>query len=322
MAMLSAASYLGTITRLAARGLRARGKEYKLPKERVVLERRGIRISPRQLARYLKVTAGSSIPGFHEPEAVLPPLYPAVWETALAMELLTDPRVPAAPRGVLHLESDSMPLRPLRPGDTIRCRLELERATRDPQGICLHLVTRNWNGAGLLCSENRTVLLLRGVAVAGVLEPAPDSNPESGRAAKGVEVDERVAQEEDTLGDWEEIARWSLRGSHGRRYARASGDYNPIHLWSWTARPFGFRRAILHGYCLEALVAHTLIAHRWEGDPIRLRRLRIHFRAPLLLPDRVALLVAETAEEASFRVVGMEGRREGRIYAQGSFTGG
>ncbi|MDN5874434.1 MAG: hypothetical protein L0H29_08655, partial [Sinobacteraceae bacterium] len=33
----------------------------------------------------------------------------------------------------------------------------------------------------------------------------------------------------------------------GRRYARVSGDYNPIHLYPLTARLFGFKRAIAHG---------------------------------------------------------------------------
>ena len=33
----------------------------------------------------------------------------------------------------------------------------------------------------------------------------------------------------------------------GRRYARVAGDYNPIHQRAWMARPFGFKRAIIHG---------------------------------------------------------------------------
>ena len=47
---------------------------------------------------------------------------------------------------------------------------------------------------------------------------------------------------------WGELARWELPAGAGRRYARVSGDYNPIHLWALTARPFGFRAPILHGY--------------------------------------------------------------------------
>lgn len=42
-------------------------------------------------------------------------------------------------------------------------------------------------------------------------------------------------------------ATWDLPGTLGRRYARVSGDWNPIHLSSLTARPFGYRRPIAHG---------------------------------------------------------------------------
>lgn len=40
---------------------------------------------------------------------------------------------------------------------------------------------------------------------------------------------------------------WSLASDLGRRYARVSGDINPIHLHALSARAFGFRRAIAHG---------------------------------------------------------------------------
>ncbi len=41
---------------------------------------------------------------------------------------------------------------------------------------------------------------------------------------------------------------WKLPKDQGWRYAAVSGDYNPIHLSPWTARPFGFSRPIAHGW--------------------------------------------------------------------------
>ena len=38
--------------------------------------------------------------------------------------------------------------------------------------------------------------------------------------------------------------RWRLPADQGRRYAAVSGDYNPIHLYGWAARPFGFKQPI------------------------------------------------------------------------------
>jgi hypothetical protein len=60
MAILPAASYLGTMVRLVAKGRRARGGNPGLPRERLAVERSGIRVSPRQFARFLRVTDGGA----------------------------------------------------------------------------------------------------------------------------------------------------------------------------------------------------------------------------------------------------------------------
>ena len=53
-------------------------------------------------------------------------------------------------------------------------------------------------------------------------------------------------------------ATWSLPEDLGRRFAKVAGDRNPIHMYWWTARLFGFRRPIIHGMwtlarCMAAL---------------------------------------------------------------------
>lgn len=47
------------------------------------------------------------------------------------------------------------------------------------------------------------------------------------------------------------LGGWTVPRDAGRRYAALSGDWNPIHLWPWTARLMGMRAPIIHG-------AHTL----------------------------------------------------------------
>lgn len=52
----------------------------------------------------------------------------------------------------------------------------------------------------------------------------------------------------------------------GRRFAAVVKDYNPIHLFTWSARLFGFRRAICHGMYVGALaLEEALDAWRAEG---------------------------------------------------------
>lgn len=76
---------------------------------------------------------------------------------------------------------------------------------------------------------------------------------------------------------------WWVGADIGRRYARVSGDYNPIHLTDITAKLFGFKQAIAHGMwskarCLAAL-DQQLPAEGYSVD--------VTFHRPLFLPSQV-----------------------------------
>ena len=311
--MAGSPSHLRALLRLAWQGFGAgplgRGGMAALRKS-VAVERDGISTTPRYIARYLRATNGQGLATAGARDAPLPPICPAIWETALALELLAKVGAGIPRQGLLHLGGERLQLRPLTLDDRIRCRIELARADDSPGGLRLRLLSRSWNAAGQLCSQAETVYLLRDpeVEAGGVLP--------NGRGSGG----EEAYSERNPIDDEHEIARWELGSNHGRRYARASGDFNPVHLWGWTARPFGYRRPILHGFCIEALVAHALIARFWGGDPTALRLLQITFRAPLLLPARVGLRAVEDrgAGRGRFVVVGEKGRR----FAFGGFVGG
>ncbi len=82
-----------------------------------------------------------------------------------------------------------------------------------------------------------------------------------------------------------EIARYELAADAGRGYARLSGDYNPIHLWPWSARLLGFRRPIIHGmHSLGRTLALLQQHHGVVVDQIEAR-----FTAPVALPAAVVL---------------------------------
>ena len=306
-------SHLVPMLRLVARGIAARGRVElppDVPKRKPSVERDGITVDGRRIERYLKATDGERIERMRGAEAVLPPVFPATWETAQTLELLSALDNPLPPGGVVHLESELLSLRPLSPDDHVRCRVELEKAERVKRGIRLTVAARNWTPAGQLCTQSTAVFLAKASA------PADSSVRDEGSRASGRQEGDVRAEPPSA---WEPVTEWRLRGDAGRRYASVSGDWNPIHLWSWTARPFGFRRPILHGFCTEAMVAHALIEHRFGGDPAALRRLRIAFRAPLLLPGRARLLVGERLGQRWFRVVGDD---DARVHAEGTYAGG
>lgn len=81
------------------------------------------------------------------------------------------------------------------------------------------------------------------------------------------------------------LAGWQLSATSGREYASVSGDWNPIHLWPWTARPMGLKAPIIQGM-------HTLgrsCAELERAGGRRVLRLDGRFRAPIELGARVAL---------------------------------
>ncbi len=47
-------------------------------------------------------------------------------------------------------------------------------------------------------------------------------------------------------------------GNTGRRYAAVSRDFNPHHLYTWTALPMGFKHPIAHGIWSMARAAQAL----------------------------------------------------------------
>ena len=73
---------------------------------------------------------------------------------------------------------------------------------------------------------------------------------------------------------------WTLKDNLGRQYAAVSGDHNPIHLHSWSAKPFGFPRAIAHGMWTKAhCLASLRLPDAFETS--------VRFKQPILLPSRV-----------------------------------
>lgn len=291
------------MVRLVARGVQARGAapewELSVPRRKVAVERADIHVDPAHLQAYVRATDGQGIAAFRSPGSVAPPFYPATWELGLALEMfagLDDP-LPLGP--MVHVSTDMVWTRPIRPGEAVRCRVELERVERVKRGLRLTVLSRNWMGAGQLCCQGTSTFMVRLPRRDGderAAEPPRDTAPETG---------------------WTELDSWALPAGAGRRYARASGDYNPIHLWPWTARPFGFRAPILHGFAIAARAAHALIERRLSGDAAALRRMRIAFRAPLPLPSTAELRVSDAGADRWFRVAAPG--PEGKVYAEGTY---
>lgn len=68
-------------------------------------------------------------------------------------------------------------------------------------------------------------------------------------------------------------------------YARASGDLNPLHREEEVARAAGFPGIVAHGMLTMGTLTSALVG--WLGDPEALTRLKVQFRSPVFLGERL-----------------------------------
>ncbi len=104
------------------------------------------------------------------------------------------------------------------------------------------------------------------------------------------------------------LAGWEISNASGRAYAALSGDWNPIHLWPWSARLMGLKAPIIHGMHTLGRVCAEL--ERAGGRPLAL--LDGRFRAPIPLGSAAAL--AADLAQGRYRV-----EAGGRIAVEGRF---
>lgn len=109
------------------------------------------------------------------------------------------------------------------------------------------------------------------------------------------------------LGD--PVGGWQLAEDEGRRYAQVSGDWNPIHLWRWSARLFGLQRPIVHG--MHTIATACALLEQAGGE--RVASIGARFVAPVPLGSEVRL-EADWAAGRYFVLVG------DRLAVEGGFS--
>lgn len=110
-----------------------------------------------------------------------------------------------------------------------------------------------------------------------------------------------------------ECCGWEVGPRCGRRYAALSGDWNPIHLWTWSARLMGMRQPIIHG--MHSLARACAELERLHGR--RVGELEARFRAPVPLGSLLSLGADGGADHEAGRFTVA---REGRIAVSGRFA--
>jgi acyl dehydratase len=241
----------------ARAALTARGRGGALPDTR--LARTGVAVDAAQLAGYARVCRFPLTD-------TLPVTFPHVLAFPLQVALMTDRSFPLALPGLVHVRNRIEQLRPIGTGEALDVEVWAETFARHRSGATVDLCAAVSAG-GAEVWRGRSTYLSRGAQ-------APDGSPES-----DVEV---------AVGPLERMAaQWRVPDDAGRRYAKVSGDVNPIHLSALTAKAFGFKRAIAHGMWVKARALAALSGRLPEAMSVD-----VGFRKPLFLPSTVTLSTA------------------------------
>ena len=225
----------------------------------------GVTAKPEDVSAYAKVC------GFPLRDS-LPVTYPHVLAFPLHMAVMADGSFPFGAVGLVHLENRIVQHRPIGVAEEIELIVRPTPLRPHRSGRTFSLLTEARVGDELAW-ESESTMLRRGQGDASAPGP-PIGAQEQTRAAEGFEPipeDEFVAS-----------AEWRLGGDLGRRYAAVSGDRNPIHMHSLTAKPLGFPAAIAHGMWSKARALAALDSRTPDSFEAFVR-----FRKPILLPAKV-----------------------------------
>jgi acyl dehydratase len=254
-------------------------------KEMPALERTisGVKVDRDHLAAYAKVC------GFTLRDE-LPATYLHMPAFPLHMQLMTDGKFPFPAVGLVHVTNRIAVHRPAKVAETFDLVVRTTPIEPHAKGRTFALVTEARVDGELVWEETSTMLRRGG----------------GGADARngGTEGSEPVASAPPAGG-----AEWKLPADLGRRYGAISGDRNPIHIHPYTAKLFGFPRAIAHGMwtkarCLAALESTLPDAYTVE----------VAFKRPILLPSRVTF----AAQDGRFAV--RSAKTPDTIHLEGTVT--
>lgn len=205
----------------------------------------------------------------------LPPIYFNVLAFPLHMALLTSDGFPFPVIGLVHIENQIKQLRAVSVGEELGLSVSARDLRPHAKGKQFDVISEARVGDELVASAKSTYL-------------------RRGKSDDSVKADSALTADFEGLPI---TSTWALSGDLGRRYASVSGDRNPIHMHSLSAKAFGFPAAIAHGMWSKAR-ALAAVDNRLPAA----FTVDVAFKRPILLPSKVTFGVGERSDGLDFTI--------------------
>jgi hypothetical protein len=235
----------------------------------------GVTLDAAKVAQYAEVC------GFDFDGKTLPPTYLYVMAFRLHAVIFTHEAITFPLLGMLHLKNSISQHRPVTVDERIELECTLIGSTMTDSGLEFELVSKAFVGEELVWDSVSTYLYRIDIAGRRARPPRAGDLP------------------------WEQPVSWRLGEDLGRRYAKASGDYNLIHLHPLLSKRFGFDRVLAHGMWSKARCVAELLPSL-EARPYKIE---VQFKLPLFMPSEVGFVSQPGENGLVFELRDSKGRR-------------
>jgi acyl dehydratase len=218
---------------------------------------------------------------------VAPPMFAVTVTWNALMTAVMDPDVQADLLRLVHGEQDMEFANPIRPGDLINASAKIVSIETKASGETMTVELTATNQNGLAVNKTLFSAFIRG-----------------GRNRDVERTAERVA--EPARGEPDFAVAQTIDIDQTYRYAEASGDRNPIHVDAGIAKMAGLPGIIVHGLCTMAFTSKVAIDKLCNGDPTRLKRLRVRFSRPVLPGQTITTKVWTESENPGRKIFAFE----------------
>jgi hypothetical protein len=238
-----------------------------------------------------KVDRYRDVCGFKQDHNKLPLSFPHLLAFPLHLELMLLKNFPFAVMGMVHIRNEITQHRAINVLETMDVSCHFSDIRKTDKGYDVDIKTII-HITGELVWESISTNLVRKKTDITAIAKTPNNNS-----------DELPYKE-----------FWPLSTDLGRRYALVSGDSNPIHLFSLSAKLFGFKGHIAHGMWSKARVIAAL-HNKLNSDACKIT---VDFKLPIFLPTTIQMNYGIEGKDINFDVRDQEGQKphmKGRISA-------
>lgn len=213
----------------------------------------------------------------------LPILYPHVMAGSMHMNMLSHKSFPIRLLGSVHLKNRIVQHKAIADDAIMEIRSEIGAYRLVEKGVEFDFTTDAYVHGEKVWEEISTYF-----------QAGKFGGKENPSSEKSFELE--------SLNQPQESGSWHVPNNRGKKYAKITGDYNPIHMSPIAAKLFGFKRDIAHGFGVLAEAIEYSSAIEQAGGIEKSLQVDVVFKGPVFLDSDVSIKQNKEQDQNRFDV--------------------